>query len=57
MRRMYTCILFSHDSKSAPEEMIKIHRKGLEVICFTDHYDKDYLGWGEECVFDVEKIF
>ena len=49
---------FSHDSKSAPEEMIqKSIEKGLEVICFTDHYDKDYLGWGEESVFDVEKYF
>lgn len=49
---------FSHDSKSAPEEMIQAAiKKGLEVICFTDHYDKDYLGWGEESIFDVKKYF
>lgn len=47
---------FSHDSESCPEEMIKgAIEKGLEVICFTDHYDKDYMGWGDESIFDPEE--
>ena len=29
-------------------------RKGLSVICFTDHYDKDNFDWGDEAIFDVE---
>lgn len=49
---------FSHDSESCPEEMIKgAIEKGLEVICFTDHYDKDYMGWGDESIFDPEEYF
>ena len=33
---------FSHDSKSAPEEMILgAIAKGLQAVCFTDHHDKD----------------
>lgn len=31
--------------------------KGLSVICFTDHYDKDNLDWGDEAIFDVESYF
>ena len=31
---------FSHDSKSAPEEMILgAIAKGLQAVCFTDHHD------------------
>lgn len=53
---MHTC--FSHDSKSSPEEMIKgCIVKGLETVCFTDHYDKDYVEWGIESVFDVKEYF
>lgn len=49
---------FSHDSKAEPEEMIKCAvKKGMESICFTDHYDKDDLEWGEESIFDPEAYF
>ncbi len=49
---------FSHDSDSTPEEMAEgAIRKGLEVICFTDHFDKDNMDWGAEDVFDPEKYF
>lgn len=49
---------FSHDSKAAPEAMARAAlEKGLEVLCFTDHYDKDYRGWGKESIFDAEEYF
>ena len=49
---------FSHDSKAAPEEMVLgAIGKGLEIICFTDHYDKDEMEWGEESIFDPEEYF
>ena len=49
---------FSHDSQSGPEEMIsEAVKKGLEVICITDHYDKDYMDWGEKSIFDVDAYF
>ncbi|WP_235396155.1 histidinol-phosphatase HisJ family protein [Faecalicatena contorta] len=49
---------FSHDSESAPEEMIRgAVEKGLRTICFTDHYDKDEMEWGEESIFDPEEYF
>ena len=49
---------FSHDSQSEPREMIEgAIAKGLEVICFTDHYDKDYMGWGDESIFDADAYF
>ena len=49
---------FSHDSKSSPEEMIQgAIEKGLEVICFTDHFDKDNMSWGLEDIFDPEAYF
>ncbi|MCU0080296.1 histidinol-phosphatase HisJ family protein [Extibacter muris] len=49
---------FSHDSKAAPEEMVLgAIDKGLEIICFTDHYDKDEMEWGEESIFDPEEYF
>ena len=49
---------FSHDSTSSPEEMIlgAIGKK-LEMICFTDHYDKDNMDWGPEDIFDPEAYF
>lgn len=49
---------FSHDSNSTPEEMILgAISKGLKVICFTDHHDKDDFAWGQEDVFDPEEYF
>ncbi len=49
---------FSHDSKARPEEMILgAIEKGLEMICFTDHFDKDNMDWGEEDIFDPEEYF
>ena len=32
-------------------------RQGLEIICFTDHFDKDDMEWGEESIFDPEMYF
>ena len=49
---------FSSDSKSSPEEMILgAIDKNLEMICFTDHYDKDNMDWGPEDIFDPEEYF
>lgn len=49
---------FSSDSEAAPEQMIRgAIEKGLEVICFTDHYDKDSFEWGPEDIFDPEEYF
>lgn len=49
---------FSHDSQSSPREMIEAAlAKGLEMICITDHFDKGYMGWGEESVFHPESYF
>ena len=49
---------FSHDSESSPEKMAEgAIEKGLKIICFTDHYDKDIMDWGEEDIFDPEKYF
>lgn len=49
---------FSHDSEFTPEQMIlgAIEKK-LEVICFTDHFDKDNVAWGDEDVFEPEEYF
>ena len=53
---MHTC--FSHDSESTPESMILgAVNKGLQSICFTDHYDKDDIAWGQEDIFDPEEYF
>ena len=49
---------FSNDSETRPEDMVESAiAKGLLVICFTDHYDKDNLDWGDEAIFDVESYF
>lgn len=49
---------FSNDSETRPEDMIEAAiAKGLSVICFTDHYDKDNLDWGDEAIFDEEKYY
>lgn len=49
---------FSHDSSSTPEEMVQgAIDHGLKMICFTDHYDKDDMEWGEEDIFDPEEYF
>ncbi len=29
----------------------------MKTICFTDHFDKDDLEWGEEGIFDADVIF
>ena len=48
----------SNDSETRPEDMVEnAIAKGLSVICFTDHYDKDNLDWGDEAIFDVESYF
>ena len=31
--------------------------RGVKEICFTDHFDKDDLEWGEEGIFDVDAYF
>lgn len=49
---------FSHDSEHTPEQMAEgAIEKGLKIICFTDHFDKDIVDWGEEDIFDPEKYF
>ncbi len=49
---------FSSDSDSTPEEMAQgAVEKGLELLCFTDHYDKDDFDWGPEEVFDPRAYF
>lgn len=49
---------FSGDSEARPEDMAEAAiEKGLEVICFTDHYDKDCFDWGPEDVLDEERYF
>lgn len=49
---------FSTDSEACPCDMAdEAVRKGLKTICFTDHFDKDDLEWGEEGIFDVNAYF
>ena len=49
---------FSTDSEACPCDMAdEAVRKGLKTICFTDHFDKDDLEWGEERIFDVDAYF
>ena len=49
---------FSTDSEACPRDMAdEAVRKGLKAICFTDHFDKDDLEWGEEGIFDVDAYF
>ena len=49
---------FSTDSEACPRDMAdEAVRKGLKNICFTDHFDKDDLEWGEEGIFDVDAYF
>lgn len=49
---------FSTDSEACPCDMADgAVRKGLKTICFTDHFDKDDLEWGEEGIFDVDAYF
>lgn len=49
---------FSTDSQSAPEEMIEAAiSKGLNIICITDHHDKDYIHNGREEILDPEEYF
>ncbi len=49
---------FSTDSEACPRDMAdEAVGKGLKTICFTDHFDKDDLEWGEEGIFDVDAYF
>lgn len=49
---------FSTDSEACPRDVAdEAVRKGLKTICFTDHFDKDDLEWGEEGIFDVDAYF
>lgn len=49
---------FSTDSEACSCDMAdEAVRKGLKTICFTDHFDKDDLEWGEEGIFDVDAYF
>ena len=49
---------FSTDSEACPCDMAdEAVRKRLKTICFTDHFDKDDLEWGEEGIFDVDAYF
>ena len=49
---------FSTDSEACPHDMAEAAiKKGLRTICFTDHFDKDDLEWGEEGIFDVDAYF
>ncbi len=49
---------FSTDSEACPRDMAdEAVRRGLKTICFTDHFDKDDLEWGEEGIFDVDAYF
>ena len=49
---------FSTDSEACPRDLAdEAVRKGLKTICFTDHFDKDDLEWGEEGIFDVDAYF
>ena len=49
---------FSTDSEACPRDMAEAAiEKGLRTICFTDHFDKDDLEWGEEGIFDVDAYF
>ena len=49
---------FSTDSEACPRDMTdEAVRRGLKTICFTDHFDKDDLEWGEEGIFDVDAYF
>ena len=49
---------FSTASEACPRDMAdEAVRKGLKTICFTDHFDKDDLEWGEEGIFDVDAYF
>lgn len=48
---------FSTDSKSSPREMVKgAIEKGLEIICFTDHQDRDFP-IRDAFQFDTEEYF
>ncbi len=49
---------FSTDTDVNPEDMVKgAIAKGLECICITDHYDKDYCDGPELFVFDPKVYF
>ncbi len=46
---------FSTDSEAEPEKMIEqAIRLGLDTICFTEHFDKDYPKYGDEVEFVLD---
>ena len=49
---------FSTNNEASPRDIAEeAVTKGLKTICFTDHFDKDDLEWGEEGIFDVDAYF
>lgn len=49
---------FSFDCYAEPENMIQAAiEKKMRTIYFTDHFDKDVIESGEECIFNLEKYF
>jgi histidinol-phosphatase (PHP family) len=49
---------FSPDSKASMKEVLdKSIEKGLQSICFTDHYDLDYDGKNNDLTFDIQAYF
>lgn len=49
---------FSTDTDVNPEDMIKgAINKGLECICITDHYDKDFVNGTDDFTFDPDEYF
>lgn len=49
---------FSGDSSTAPEDQVQAALdKGLEALCFTDHYDEDYPDPSVDFVLDTPRYF
>lgn len=47
---------FSTDADVKPEDMVEqAIMKGLKCICFTDHFDKDYVDGSTDFIFDPEE--
>lgn len=49
---------FSPDSEAPMAETIEESiKKGLNSVCFTDHYDLDYDGKNNDLTFDIDRYF
>lgn len=49
---------FSTDCEASPTEMMDgAVQRGLEVLCVTDHHDKDYKPGSSAFLFDTERYF